>query len=404
MMIEPKKILMLLEGTFEEDERVQKSAISLAERGFEVHVLFPGAETRQYEFQQGVLCHCFEVNPTLFNKLLGTCLLHPFYFKLWERACKRQIKSLSSFKAIYIHDLPLSKLGVRLKERYGIRLICDQHEYYTDWIRQTQHMNTRIGKVVKWLSDWDAYEAKNLNKADLVVSVLEPLCELYREKHPSLRQKVINLPNTPAGRIYRDFKEDGNITGQFKSGKANRAIYIGAQLTRERRLDLMIDSIPTIVRALPDFRFMVLGREHRSYNIREHIERLGVGSHVELIGRVPFEEIPNYLLCSSVGINVHDLYAGKEVHESIFTKVYQYIGMHNAILSTELRAMAELIRTYDLGEVAESNPDSIAAAIISILGDPEKLERYVANTYKIENIFWEESCLPWLEKMEQILA
>lgn len=398
-----KKILMLLEGQLQEDERVMKSALSLCQAGFQVHVLYPAGNSVN-ESISGIYGHSFGVNKQLFNKLLGTCLLHPFYFNLWMKSIVRHIPDLNTFDAVYVHDLPLSRVGASLKSRYGMKLICDQHEYYTDWIRQTHHMNTGIGRIVSRLSDWDAYEAKYLNKADLVVSVLEPLCELYRNKYPGLKDKVVNLPNTPAGSIYRDFSPNESISALYRQGKQYRAIYIGAQLTRERRLDLMIDAIPTIVSKLPDFRFMVLGREHRSYDIRGHIERLGIAEYVEMVGRVPFEEIPDYLACSSLGINVHDLNAGREVHESIFTKVYQYLGMHNAVLSTELRAMADLIRRYNIGEVVESSPEAIAQSVIRVLGDQEMLGIYIKNTYQIKDFFWEDSSGTWLERINFLMS
>lgn len=76
---------------------------------------------------------------------------------------------------IHIHDLPLTNIGVKMKRKYEIKLVCDQHEYYSNLIVQTTH----------------------LNKADLVITVEEPLQKEYINKVRVKKEHIITLPNTP---------------------------------------------------------------------------------------------------------------------------------------------------------------------------------------------------------------
>jgi len=46
-----------------------------------------------------------------------------------------------------VHDLPLSKVAVKLRKQFKIPVTLDMHEDYADWINQTPHYNTFIGKT-----------------------------------------------------------------------------------------------------------------------------------------------------------------------------------------------------------------------------------------------------------------
>ncbi len=53
-------------------------------------------------------------------------------------------------------------------------------------------MNTRLGKLVSRFSDWEKYEKKYLELADLVITVAEPLEENYLKKIQYSKRKYYN--------------------------------------------------------------------------------------------------------------------------------------------------------------------------------------------------------------------
>ena len=393
---------MLLESVLHEDERVQKTCMSLAEADFEVHVIFPAATVEVLFNYHDVYLYPFISSKYLLKKLYATCLIQPFYFMFWAFLVRKYIADLHSFSIIYAHDLPLVKPAYLLKKKYGLKLVSDQHEYFTEFIQHTPRMLSLTGKVLGFISRWDAYEKKYLKEADLVVTVFAALQKRYTQRIPEIKDKMVVLPNSPLRNYYQARDRNIKIAEKYINEKAFRAIFVGAVITRERRLDLMIDAIPKIIKRIPNFRFMILGSLHSSYDLMGHVQRLGIESHVEFIGRVPNFDIPDYLHCAVIGINVHDTDVGQVVHETFFTKFYQYLGMHNAIITTELKAMASLVRQYDIGRVVESDPDSIADAVVELLSDSEVLNTCIRNIENITDIFWEDTSVEWVEKMKNL--
>ncbi|MBK9150166.1 MAG: glycosyltransferase [Saprospiraceae bacterium] len=394
---------MLLESNLHEDERVQKTCVTLADMGYEVHVLSPEFKSENSFAFEHVQLHTFGVNHFWFKKLFATCLIQPLYHLIWKFEIHRLFRDLASFDVVYVHDLPLIKTGVEIKKKYGLKLVSDQHEYYTEFIQHTPHMLTAIGKMVGKLSNWDKYELKYLPQADLVITVFDRLRERYIQRMPGLDQKIVVLPNSPLKSVYTAETRDKEITGRYAADKHHRAVFVGAVITRERRLDLMIDAIPEIIKSIPDFRFMILGKIHSSYDITEHIRQNNIQQYVELVGVVPNKKIPDYLYCAALGINVHDLHVGQVVHETIFTKFYQYLGMKNVIITTELKVMAEIVRKYKIGKVVKNEPGDIAKAVIELLTNQQLYYECLSNFDKVDNIFWEDTSMPWQLKMREML-
>ncbi len=398
---------MLLETNLLEDERVKKECMLLSDNGYEVHVLFPefpGEKASNDSFSYDhIVKHNFQASRNKFNKFMGTSLILPFYFRMWEREAMRVIHENGPFEMIYIHDLPLSEVGIRIKRKLGIKLVCDQHEFYSDWIVRAKHMNTTTGKIVKALSNWKKFEAYALREADLVVSVTPELCANYIREITGLDHKIVSLPNTPMKKIYLDpALLDQKVIEKYKDQKAYRAIYVGATISFERGLDLMIDAIPAIVEKIPEFRFMVLGNVHSSYDILAHIEKNKVSQYVEMIGKVPNNLVPTYLSCASIGLNLHDPHSA-EINNTIPTKIFQYIALGLSVVSTDCKLITELVNEQSIGEIIGHSAESLAEHIISMLESPEKTEVYQANTEKLDSFFWETTSQEWMGKMKELL-
>jgi len=189
-------ILMVLEKEFPPDERVEKEAYSLSLAGNRIiiacYTLTDKPRIEDFKY--------FKVIRKPISKLIykssAASLLLPFYFRFWKKYLVRIIED-EKINIIHIHDLPLTKTGYKLRNRYGLKLVCDQHEYYSNWIIHTAHYNTFIGKIIRRLSNWSKYEEKYLRTADLVITIEEPLRKVYIDKIKINPDKIIKIPNTP---------------------------------------------------------------------------------------------------------------------------------------------------------------------------------------------------------------
>ncbi len=80
---------------------------------------------------------------------------------------------LKTFDVIHIHDLPLSIVGIGLKEKYGISLVIDLHENWPALMKNAAHTQTLAGRLLSSNRQWTEYEKKVLPRADMVITIIE---------------------------------------------------------------------------------------------------------------------------------------------------------------------------------------------------------------------------------------
>jgi glycosyltransferase involved in cell wall biosynthesis len=387
------KILMLLERDFPQDERVEKEIVSLLEAGHEVRIATYSFSQRPFEeASQGYTIYRRQIS-SLMYKLGAAILVLPFYFKFWRKYINK-IYGQWKFEALHIHDLPLARLGVEYKRKYKTLFIADQHELYSSWIVQTGHYNTFTGKVVKSLSNWINYESRCLKKADLVCTVEEPLRSIYLEKYKLDPDRVIVIPNTPLRTLYQVNQKDEAHAGF-------NLFYCGG-MDILRGLDTAIRALPLLRDEIPELRLILVGRENKHFNLKGLADSLGVGDLLEFRGWVDYRELPHEIDRSDVCFFIPPA-DREEIHNTIATKIYQYIARGKPVIVGSARYMKSFVEQHRIGlAVDEKNPESFAGAVRKIYQDPQIYKKLSGNALEtISRFYWEETIKDLLEKYPQ---
>jgi glycosyltransferase involved in cell wall biosynthesis len=380
------KILMLLENEFPPDERVEKEIQTLTEQGHTVHVLCANRGSRPaLEELDGFTIHRIRISRLMF-KLSALILILPFYKKMWYKSALGLYKKFH-FNAVHVHDLPLSIVGMKLKKKYGVKLICDQHEYYSNWIVDTAHYNTFTGKIVKLLSSWKKYERKALNYADHIITVEQPLKQIYVEEYQLGTEKISVLPNTPSRGLFQSSSVDASLFNQYKD-KFTLLYFGGIDILRG--IDYIIKAIPEIVKTIPEFKFVLAGKVRRDYDPIRSAEKLGVEKYVDYIGWIDRKDLSSLIQVSDLGVftPVSDR---AEINKTIATKNYQFLVMSKPMMVGRAEYMKAFTENNNIGfSVNECEPDEIIRGIIEYYQNKERRETMIASCKEIAaNYYWE---------------
>jgi glycosyltransferase involved in cell wall biosynthesis len=396
-------ILMILDGEFPPDERVEKEAVSLIKEGNNVSILclnygnYEGEES-----YKGIRVKRLSIQRNFRNKIMATYLIVPFYRMFWKKAITNFLEN-NTTDVIHVHDLPLSDIAIGLRKKFNLKVVCDQHEFYSNWIVRTAHYNTFTGKIVKALSSWDKYESKNLSQADLVVTVEEPLREIYISKVGLDPKKVIVLPNTPNASMFDPSKKDPGISDKYQD---NFVIFYAGTIDILRGLNTIIEALPLLRKDIPELKFVFAGRfRGKYYNPVEYIEKLGVTDMTDYLGFIPLEKLPAYISASHVCLHVPPA-TSMEVNNSIATKIYQYVLMNKPIIVGNARMMREFVEGNKVGlSIKESDPADLADKIRLLYNNPALREEFIANSRKIASKYsWEETSRTFIESYKKLIS
>ncbi len=381
-------VLMLLAEEFPPDNRVEKEAASLIANGFQVTVACQTVHDRPaYEEINGIRIRRLRLT-SLQYRLSAACLVIPVFFSLW-RSFVSAIMAKEHFDIIHVHDLPLASTGLFFKKKYGIKLVCDQHEFYSNWIVHTAHYNTPAGKIVKWLSPWEKYERKYLNKADLVITIEEPLRSVYIERvgiHPG---KIICLPNLPSRKVFHPGNIDNGLVDRFKS---RFVLFYAGGMDILRGIDVAVKALPQIKKEIPDVLLLLCGNIRKPYDPLALAEKLGVSEQVRFEGWSPVEKLPSYIAASDLCFFTPPANR-EEINRTIATKIYQYLQLGKPVIVGQAKMMKDFVEKYQTGYVIdEEKPDEFAQAVIGYFRNCRtESERIRKNCFAIRDQFvWED--------------
>ena len=390
---------MLLENVFPPDDRVEKEALSLINSGFEVHVACYSRNNDfiEEEIYKGIYIHRQKISRLMY-KFSAAILVLPFYYWYWKRIV-RNLQKRFSYRTIHVHDLPLSKVGYFLKRKYKVKLICDQHEFYSNWIIYTAHYNTSLGKIVKFLSNWISYEKRYLRKADLVITVEEPLREIYLRNYHLNPDKVISLPNTPLKKIFNAKRIDQNIVERFKNNYV--LTYVGA-IDILRGLDLAIEALVEIRKKIPNVRMLLVGGTVKPYDPISKAKQHNVEDLIDFVGWKNIEELPSYIFASDICFLTPPVHR-EEVNNTIATKIYQYVAMGKPIIVSSAKLMKNFVESNQVGFALKNNDSKdFFEKVIQIYSSPD-MARQMGEKGKAlsESYFWETTSQKMIDTYNQ---
>jgi glycosyltransferase involved in cell wall biosynthesis len=393
---------MILDGEFPPDDRVEKEAVSLINEGNNVSILCLnyGSYSKE-ESYKGINIFRLKMNRTIRNKIMATYLILPFYRIIWRNAI---IKLLGKFPAdvLHLHDLPLTDIGIKLGNLRGLKVVCDQHEYYSNWIVNAAHYNSFIGRIVKSLSNWKKYEKTFLQKADLVITVEEPLKNIYLTEVGIKPDKIVVLPNTPSISVFNHTKTDPVLNEKYRD---NFVIFYAGHIDILRGINTIIKSLPLLRDSVPGLKFVFAGQfTSKYYDPLKYIEKLGVTDMTEYLGWVPLAKLPYYISASDVCIHVPPSIS-LEVNNSVATKIYQYIVMHKPIIVGQAKMMKNLVVENKIGlSIKESDPYDLAEKIKLLYSTPSLISDFSENAGRIASRYtWEETSRQFIDYYKKLI-
>ena len=110
--------------------------------------------------------------------------------------------------------------------------------------------------------------------------------------------------------------------------------------------------------------------------LEELITSKGVADRVKIIPAVPYEELLNWTASADIGLCILPVDYTPHLKVCLPNKLFEYLMVGLPVLASPLEAVAEVIRTYDGGQVLSSlRPVDIGAAINAMLADHDALAR-----------------------------
>lgn len=271
------------------------------------------------------------------KKLSGNSLFTPRFSKIEKFVVEHNISLL------IIHEPVFLPLAVKLKAKYGIKIVFNAHEYHPLEFEDQPGWLDSVGIF------YDALYRKHLSQLDLFVNVCQGISEkCFKEYSVS----SIVIPNAA---FY------SNIPIYNASYEKIKMIYHGAIL-ESRKIEEMIE----VARILgPDYEFDIMGTS-TDFNSEYYnkLQKIIIGiPNVSFIEPVKFQNIIPTINNYDIGIYILNP-NGFNNENALPNKLFEYMQAKLAIAISPSIEMRRLVEKYKLGVVADDfSPESLAKKI-----------------------------------------
>lgn len=305
----------------------------------------------------------------------------------WELAYGPVIDELAP-DLIHANDYKMLGVGARATIRARaagrpIKLVWDAHEFLPG-------LNPALNKG-RWLRAQCAHEREYAPYADAVVTVSESLAELLQRQHRLSERPavVLNAPNVEPGT-----DDDGPAPDLRALCGIDRTapllVYSGA-LAPVRGVDIMIESLPAgltgvhvALVSLPPGRSSTPAIDRLLARAAE----LGVADRVHVLPYVPHRQVAAFLSAADAAVSPLHHLPNHEI--ALSNKFFEYSQARLPIVVSDVRTMAETVRSTGQGEVFQAKGvDDYVRAVRAVLADPGRYRAAYDQPGLLERWTWE---------------
>jgi glycosyltransferase involved in cell wall biosynthesis len=277
----------------------------------------------------------------------------PLDFFLFFSALKLLFKN--RYDAIHTHEEACFFGGV-LSRLWRIPHVYDMH---SSLAQQFANFNvTKSPFIHRWLR---FFEKRGLLSSDAIIAICPYLRDHVRES--GVNRQVFVIENTAEADTF--FQSKPAKTDLDETLKGRRIVLYAGTFEHYQGLDLLLESIPSVLKRDSEIIFLLIGGDHNSIEpIRKRAVELGVQENVILKEKVPVDQVAQYVEASSV------LVSPRKSGTNTPLKIYSYLRSGRPIVATNLVTHTQVL-SPDIAVLTEPNPQAFADGILKALNDPE---------------------------------
>ncbi len=275
---------------------------------------------------------------------------------------------------LHAHSPALNGLAaLKVAKKTGLPLVYEIRAFWED--AAVDHGTCKEGDIRYRLTR--KMETFVVNRADAVTTICEGLRkDLLGRGLPENKITVIpNAVNVEQFNIIT--KRHAELEEKYQLKDKVTLGFLGSFYGYEG-LDMIVESLPQILKAIPNAMFLLVGGGPQEHNLKAQIERLRMQNHVIMPGRVPHSEVDKYY--SLVDLLVYPRKPMRLTELVTPLKPLEAMAQGKLVLASDVGGHKELIENGKTGWLFDSDSvDALANSAIKILGNRDNWPSMVAH-------------------------
>jgi glycosyltransferase involved in cell wall biosynthesis len=255
------------------------------------------------------------------------------------------------------------------------KLVYDSHEYFTG---VPEIINRPFVKA-----SWERIEKWIFPKLQVIYTVNESIARLYKDQYGKEIKVIRNVSNK--------LEQSAKITREDLGLPLDKKIIIlqGAGINIDRGAEEAVQAMQYVDHAI----FLIIGSGDVIEILKEMVTELHLDEKVSFLGKLPFKQMIQYTQVADLGLTL-DKDTNINYRYSLPNKVFDYIQAGIPVLASNLVEVANVVKSYQVGDIVESHdPLAIAKKMTEMLDDSRKAEWKENLKIAAEELCWEKESL-----------
>ncbi len=372
------KVCMHVLGKASTDVRVMREATALVAAGFAVSIVdIEGDGVRPIEEDIGGISikHISVSSSFISTRFKRLALIKAVQLFIRGTLLLMQIPA----DIYHAHDITALPACYIAALWHGKPLIFDAHEL---------PLSELVGPHRHWLRLLLTPPLSHMVSRSTRVITTSPLYaqEILKRYHV---QEVALVRNFP---VYRTVQQSDRLRQYLDLSPDTRIALYQGNIQPDRGLDKLVRAAKFLEHNIVIV-MMGKGVKETLSQLEALIASEGVTDRVKIIAPVPYEELLDWTASADIGLNVLPPDYSPSIRMCLPNKLFEYVMAGVPVLSSQLDAVAEVIRTYDVGQIVSSlAPTDVGAAINAMLADSAALARMHCNALNAaqQKFLWEK--------------
>jgi glycosyltransferase involved in cell wall biosynthesis len=233
---------------------------------------------------------------------------------------------------------------------------------------------------------------------DIVIFSSRQSKENFLENFPMSPEKVLSFMEGTNTEFFHPGYDVENLRKSLRLPENKKiVIYLGI-LTNYQGVDLLIRSIPEVIKRYRDVHFLIVGFPDVEY-YADMAKKLGVNSSVTFTGRVPYEDSPRYLNLADIAVSLK--VSLTEANGKLFG--YMAIGLPVVVFDSEINR--EILG--DTGLYAKfADIDSFVEKLVYLLENKDTAKELgqLARQRILDNFTWDNTFSNFIPVYQNLIS
>ena len=218
---------------------------------------------------------------------------------------------------------------------------------------------------------------KTLRNADYVLVANKETKNIVEKEYDVKSENMFVIPNGVDLSLFKKSEERNQ----------RKVVFTGA-MYYHRGLDILLDSIPKIVKQLPDVKFVLVGSGTEMENLKQIVQEKKIEKNIEFKGWVDRKEIPKNIQDAVLGIG--PLRLTEVTKGALPIKVLEYMASSLPIIAQKGTLPKDILEDKKNGFLIE-NSDELTEKIILLLNDEKMINSMGQKSFEmVEKFSWND--------------